>query len=166
MANFLLVGARARSRYTRSAVALLLSKMERVGSCWMWTGYIKPGPRGGYGYVRTKRGGKWRTEPAHRAVYRRYRGAIRGKLTLDHLCRNRACVNPYHLEAVPLKVNILRGTSFGAVNAAKSHCVRGHKLGGANAYVRPGRPGTRDCRACAQHHSRVNYAARKAAANG
>jgi len=59
---------------------------------------------------------------AHRAVYESERGPIPEGMTLDHLCRNRGCVNPDHLEPVTNRENILRGVSPSAVHAAKTHC--------------------------------------------
>jgi hypothetical protein len=54
---------------------------------------------------------------------------------LDHLCRNRACINPEHLEPVTAKENILRGESFSAKNARKTHCIHGHELSGDNLRI-------------------------------
>lgn len=68
---------------------------------------------------------------------------------LDHLCRNRACVNPVHLEFVTEKINILRGESCQAKNARKTHCLRGHELSGYNCVTRHYRSANmRMCRIC------------------
>jgi len=67
-------------------------------SCQIWTGYIDPG---GYGRVH---GGL-----AHKAIYEAEHGPVPDGLELDHLCRNKACVNPNHLEAVTHLVNVRRG---------------------------------------------------------
>ena len=69
---------------------------------------------------------KPKTYGAHRVAYMLVRGSIPDGLTIDHLCRNPPCVNPVHLEAVPSRVNTLRGVSVAAVNAAKTHCPQGH----------------------------------------
>jgi hypothetical protein len=63
---------------------------------------------------------------AHRAFYECARGLIPAGLTLDHLCRNRACINPDHLEAVTHKVNVLRGLGVTAQRARQTECARGH----------------------------------------
>jgi hypothetical protein len=83
---------------------------------------------------------------AHRVSYERYVGPIPEGAHLDHLCRNRACVNPEHLEPVSVQTNILRGVSPSAVNAAKTECLRGHPFDDENTYVCPA--GKRRCRAC------------------
>jgi hypothetical protein len=93
---------------------------------------------------------------AHRWSYEHHIGPIPDGLHLDHLCRNTVCVNPSHLEAVEPRVNLLRGVSSPAQNAAKSHCQNGHPLAGANLYVTP-TTGYRHCREC----DRTRNAARR-----
>jgi hypothetical protein len=77
----------------------------------------------GNGYFRLRtRTGKY----AHRAAYEEAYGPIPNGLVIDHLCRNKQCSNPEHLEAVTQRVNALRGTSPAAISARKKTCQKGH----------------------------------------
>jgi hypothetical protein len=73
------------------------------GGCWLWTAAVS---EAGYGVFSLEGGAN---APAHRFSYELYRGAIPDGLSLDHLCRVRRCVNPWHLEPVTHKVNVQRG---------------------------------------------------------
>jgi len=82
----------------------------------------------------------------HRIAYEVFVGPIQPGAVLDHLCRNPACCNPAHLEAVSHKTNCLRGVGFVATNATKTHCPKGHPYDDTNTYIRPS--GWRECREC------------------
>jgi hypothetical protein len=121
--------------------------------CWLWGEYVKPD---GYAVFRIPRAEK---VPAHRFAYESFRGPIPEGLTLDHLCRVRHCVNPWHLEPVTQRENILRGMGPPALNSRKTHCKRGHSLGSdGSVYINP--KGERICRVC-QNETTRRYRERK-----
>lgn len=87
--------------------------------CWDWVGYVCPN-----GYGRWTIDGK--TALAHTNLYKKLVGPIPPGLHADHLCRNRRCVNPAHMELVTFRENVMRGISFAVENSKKTHCPRGH----------------------------------------
>lgn len=107
-----------------------------ASGCWEWRGARTAG---GYGYLAR--------ESVHRWSYQAAKGAIPAGLVLDHLCRNRACCNPSHLESVTQRENVARcATSPTTINANKTHCKRGHEFIPSN--TRRASSGGRQCRAC------------------
>jgi hypothetical protein len=127
---------------------------ELPGGCWEWIG-----PRSPKGYAMLSRGRK--PVRAHRFMYRLLRGEIPAGLQLDHLCRVRHCVNPWHLEAVTARVNVLRGIGPTAQNAQKTRCPLGHPLSDENTYRNA--QGERRCRIC-RRSSQERYKRRRMAA--
>jgi hypothetical protein len=116
--------------------------VDKTQDCWNWTGALD----NGYGrFQGGPRGSK--VHRAHRLAYELLVGPIPEGLVLDHLCRNRRCVNPDHLEPVTNRINVLRGEGWAASRARQTHCIHGHEFTPANTYVDPKR-GTRGCREC------------------
>lgn len=111
--------------------------------CYQWTDALCAT---GYGVIWV--GGRKRTELAHRISYRIAKGEIPDGMHVDHLCRNRGCVNPEHLELVSLGENILRGRSLQAQNKAKTHCMHGHEFSVENTIPKARPCGGRRCRRC------------------
>lgn len=97
-------------------------------ACMEWPYYVTDK---GYGTLYFE--GK--TTRVHRVAYGIAYGAIPEGLTIDHLCKNRCCFNPAHLEAVTMGENVLRGDGPTAVNSRKTHCKNNHPLYGENIYT-------------------------------
>ena len=130
---------------TISSADRFWSKVCKTENCWHWVGTMqKDSPYGHFWH-------KGKLVRPHRFSYELLVGTIPEKLTIDHLCKNTLCVNPNHLEPVTIKENILRGDSFAAKNARKTHCKRGHKFTEKN--TRKWR-GKRICRRCATLRTR------------
>jgi len=126
----------------------LWARVERTDGCWTWAEGTKT--KGGYGLLKVD----GRMHLAHRVAYRLLVGEIPDGLELDHLCRNRACVRPDHLEPVTRQENVLRGEGTAAINARKTHCKRGHPLSGENLLI-VNRGTARACRTCRSANSRA-----------
>ncbi len=127
--------------------------------CWEWSGSLSHG----YGQFEVRASGSRKNLKAHRVSYLLANGSIPSDLPLDHLCRNRACVNPSHLEPVTHQVNIARGEAgqyMRAKMAAKTHCKNGHPYTAENVYLYR-KTGHRQCKVCAVERTRVWRAAQR-----
>lgn len=113
-------------------------------ACWLWTA-----AKDKMGY------GKYRQTLAHRISYSLIKGKIKRGLVIDHLCRNKSCVNPGHLEAVTQKLNLERSIAvLSTLNKNKTHCPKGHAYSGANLKLtKTGR----HCRVCQKHNLKKWY---------
>lgn len=134
-------------------------KVDKTDSCWIWTGSKS---KSGYGLLDVA--GK--LQRPHRYAFVACGGTIPKGLHLDHLCRNRACVRPDHLEVVDNRTNVLRGVGHTAENARRTHCVNGHELSGDNLWIAP-RTNSPDrvrryCLICKRASNKKNKAAKRA----
>jgi len=113
--------------------------------CWQW---VRPLDNG-YGRFQFKR----KTTLAHRQVLAfTDPERLASAQQVDHLCRNRGCVRPDHLEMVTLKENALRGEGITAANLRVTHCSNRHEYDHENTYRTPS--GSRDCIKCQRQRVR------------
>lgn len=120
-------------------------------ACWPWKASLMSSGYGQFGIKNAH--GRHRMQPAHRVAYELTVGIIPEGLVIDHLCRNRRCVRPAHLEAVTMAENLRRGEGASGVNARKTACHQGHPFDHDNTYRRP--DGGRECRTCAAARARI-----------
>lgn len=118
-----------------------------IGDCWEWMG----AKTAGYGCFGSRNGPG--SKLAHRWTWENLVGPVPAGLELDHLCRNRACCNPDHLEPVTRRVNQLRGAP-NVVHHTVTHCLRGHLYDDENTGINNR---GRYCRACKRAWMRDYY---------
>jgi HNH endonuclease len=136
-------------------------KYEKTDSgCWNWIGYVNDN---GYGIFSINN----KQYRAHRVSYEIYTSSVPLSLDLDHLCRNRRCVNPNHLEPVTRKVNLMRsetaclsgGMSTARKKMSNNFCNRGHQYTKENTRIRVDHKGRRSrvCRTCRNKRANDRY---------
>jgi hypothetical protein len=118
------------------------TKVNQETGCWDWIGH-----KFSNGYAYGCFNGK-RSILVHRWSYEHFRGKISNNLHCHHICYNRACVNPYHLELRTNKDNVLddSSASLALKNKNKTHCKHGHEFTKNNTYT--SKEGWRRCRTC------------------
>lgn len=129
------------AKYTQgeTQLARFMAKVNISESgCWEWIGHLD---KKGYAKFDHDYGGR-----AARYAYATLKAPIPQGFTIDHLCRNRKCVNPEHLEAVTNKENVLRGAGLTAQHAKATHCPKGHPYDSVNTYPHPKGRGCLICR--------------------
>ena len=103
-------------------------QVDKTNNCWVWTGNLND-----HGYGRF--GINYKRFYVHRLSYEYYKGKISSELEVDHLCKNRRCLNPDHLELVTHRENLLRSPTIAAIETAKTHCASGHEYSKDNLYA-------------------------------
>ena len=128
-------------------------KVDRTAGCWNWLGSAV---KTGYGQI-------WyqgRLVLAHRFAYELLRGPIPKGFEIDHLCHNKSCVNPIHLEVVTRSENVRRGWKVNIPpNSRKTHCLRGHALTPDNIYDEHGKRKCRQCRVLRDRERKARHRA-------
>ncbi len=115
-------------------------KFNKKTWCWDW---IAGTDKDGYGQFWFNK----KQRKAYRVSYELFRGSLTDGLTLDHLCKNKKCCNPEHLEQVSIGINLKRAShQITTINSKKTHCHNGHEFTPENTYITP--LGKRQCNEC------------------
>lgn len=129
----------------KTIVESFLSRYKKASNgCWNWVGSKDSDGYGKFIY-------KKKQMSAHRFSYLALVGEIINDLTVDHICKNIACVNPNHLRLLTMRENLMSSNAPSAVNARKTHCKNGHQFSKENTYIT--KRGGRTCRACRRVNS-------------
>lgn len=131
----------------------LMEKVKKSNSgCWIWTGQLSRG----YATMSVRcPDGSWRPKQAYRIAYEEFIGAIPPGLQIDHLCRNKKCVNPKHLEPVTGEENLRRHWRL------LRKCKHGHPFVPENTLRLKKHPNQRICRICSIRRTREQRAKAK-----
>jgi hypothetical protein len=143
-----------RERFERKAV-------KNATGCWGWTGRFFTTTGYTMFHMISPKHGRWQPTTGHRVAYELYVGPIPEGLVIDHLCRNRGCVNPAHMEPVTRGENVRRGEAPSAVSVRENRCQRGHEFTPENTFIRSNRAGKRECRECIRARDRARTATEK-----
>lgn len=145
---------RRKARSMPERIEALVNRYVQLdGECWVWHGWKTPN---GYGHVNIL----GLHFMIHRVFYEYFIADIPDGLHIDHLCRVRACVNPWHLEPVTQSINNKRST-VSKHNTRKTHCPQGHPYDEENTLRIPSRPTARYCLTCNREQSRVRRARKR-----
>lgn len=136
-------------KLTADKEARFWAKVNKTADCWLWTAATDP-----YGYGRfTGMGGTLRC--AHRVSFELSGQSIPNGMVIDHVCRNRSCVNPLHLRAVDRLTNVHENSNApGHLNSLKTHCPQGHAYDAGNLVTAQGRRRCRECLNASQRRRR------------
>jgi hypothetical protein len=142
----------------KSIKSRILAWIKKVDGCWEWQGHLS---QDGYGRIQmgSRKDNTRKVKEAHIISYESFVGKVPEGLVLDHLCRNRRCVNPTHLEPVTMYENIKRGEA-GKHFKDKTHCPAGHPYQGTNVMLTT--KGYRRCRKCTYTQTMKYYYQKKA----
>lgn len=127
---------------------LFWAKVDKSPGCWNWTAAKD---RDGYGVWSVRQNGKIKQYRVHRVALMGTPNGLDESLTVDHLCKNKTCLNPEHLEQVSLAENVKRSTSF---NGSKTHCKNGHEFTVENTRITATR---RFCKKCHANNEMQRY---------
>lgn len=141
----------------KTDVQAFFEKVNQTSECWLWTGTLTSR---GYGRFHIH-GKRFR---AHRWSYERFVNKIEEGLTIDHLCKNKSCVKPQHLEAVTNSVNISRyWANDSSITESRDWktgtCTNGHDLSIVGYVDRKKKNGSisRECIQCRRNQHRRHY---------
>ena len=118
---------KAKKRYGVENINRFFNKFSKSEGCWIWTDRLDRG----YGRLSYAKGKKYIF--SHRLALELKLGKLRPHQIVDHICRNRACVNPKHLRIVSIRENVLENSlGITAINKTKTKCKRGHQFNKEN----------------------------------